>query len=230
MRVFSGCRNRPSSASSAAARASACSARSRDEHSTTKSSARSGRVCRCRTRPRPGRRHAGRCSPKAGEITPPCGVPVTVLGDNPISKHTRLQPQPKHASAPADPTRAPRPARQKPRMVDLPEEIADIGLKDEHSSLRKRHPDRFQSVGPGRPLRTKPRSYTAGSRPRISVRGRSSLSPAEHTRSRTVGMPSGWRFRPSGFGISTRRTSAGAGRLPARRSRRRSSPSIRSTP
>ena len=40
-------------------------------------------------------------------------------------------------------------------MVDLPEEVPDVGLKDKLPPPRERHPDRFQGIG-GRPPRTEP--------------------------------------------------------------------------
>ena len=68
----------------------------------------------------------------------------------------------------------------------------------------------------GRPLRAGTRNCT-GKKSASKIGSRTSLAACCTTRSRTVGIPNG-RIRPSGLGISTRRT--GAGRyLPARRSR-----------
>ena len=88
---------------------------------------------------------------RSGEITPPCGVPVTVSENTPsaitpacshnrTSLSTRLI---RHAL---------RDQRQQPRVVDLPEEVPDVGLEDKQPPPRERHPDRLQRIG-GRPLR-----------------------------------------------------------------------------
>ena len=81
---------------------------------------------------------------------PALRCPRDRLGDHPVSKHTCLQPQPDQLEHP--PVRhALRDQRKQPRMVDLPEEVPDVGLEDELLPARKRHPDHFQSIGGRQP-------------------------------------------------------------------------------
>ena len=77
---------------------------------------------------------------KSGEMT--LGSPRDRLGENPCFQHTCTQPLAEQLQHP--------PIRdafldhfEQTLLVDLAEEVFDVGLKDELSSLRERHPDGF---------------------------------------------------------------------------------------
>ena len=152
----------------------------------------------------------------SGEITPPCGVPATVRCDRPVVHHTRIQPQPDQLEHP--PIRhAPPDLDQQPVLVDLAEEVPDVGLDDRTCRPRGNPTRIISSASVATALRAEP----VTTRQEVGLENR-----FQHQLRRLLRHPVAHRrdaqrpLRPSGLGISTRRT--GAGRyMPARRSSRK---------
>jgi hypothetical protein len=77
---------------------------------------------------------------KSGEMT--LGSPRDRLGENPCFQHTCTQPLAEQLQHPAirDATLD---HVEQALVVDLAEEVANVGLEDELSSFGERHPDGF---------------------------------------------------------------------------------------
>jgi hypothetical protein len=90
-------------------------------------------------------------------------------------------------------------------VVDLPEEVPDVGLEDEMLAFDEACPEPLQGVD-GRPSGRNPNEQ--GKKSASKMDSRTIFVACWATLSITVGMPNG-RFDPSGFGISTRRTAFG---------------------
>ena len=140
----------------------------------------------------------------SGEITPPCGVPLSLVVSTPVFHHPRFEPLPTSFSTRRSLTRAPR-ATSASR---------DRGCRRSRGYRRRArgcHP-RFTSTRifssacvaerPGR------NPYEQSWKSTSKIGSRISFAAVCTTRSRTVGIPSGRCF-PSAFGMYRRRTACG---------------------